>query len=556
MASKQEELVFVPLGGLGEIGMNSALYGFGGGRKQWLMVDLGVSFGGPDTPGIDLVMPDLRFAEAEKKAIQALIITHAHEDHYGALADLWPRLGCPVYMTPFAASLFDARRQQETSGPKVPVKIMRAGDVIELGPFSVEVINVAHSIPESCALAITTAAGTVIHTGDWKIDPTPPVGLPTDEKRFRELGDKGVLALICDSTNAVREGISPSEAEVSTEIGKIISESTGRRVAVTTFASNIARIRAVAEAAQAHGREVVVLGRAMDRAITVAKELGLLEGLRDFRGQETFGYLPRENVVALLTGSQGEPRAALAKIAFDEHKDIGLTPGDRVIFSSRTIPGNEKEVGRIVNALVKQGIEVITDRERLVHVSGHPRLGELKMMYDWVRPQIAVPAHGEALHLTLHAEFAKKMGVASGVRPFNGDVVRLWPGKPEVIDQVPAGRIHKDGMIVTEATDPAIAERKKLSFAGVVSVAIAIDSRGELLSTPEIEFAGLPLSDGDGGEMEDIVADAVDTTVNSLGKTKRRDPDLVESAVERAVRAAVSKVWDKKPMVHVLVVTV
>jgi ribonuclease J len=550
-----EELVFAALGGLGEIGMNCALYGFGSAKKKWLMVDLGVSFGGPDTPGIDLIMPDLRFIEAEKRNLVGLVITHAHEDHFGALADLWPRLGCPVYMTRFAADLLEARRLSEPGAPKIPVRIIEAGKPLDLAPFDIEVINVAHSIPESCALAITTKAGTVIHTGDWKIDETPPLGRPTDEKRLRELGDKGVLALICDSTNVVRDGVSPSEAEVGQELAKIIGESKGKRVAVTTFASNVARIRTVAEAAQANGREVVCVGRAMDRVVTVARELGMLEGLKDFRSQDAYGYLPRENVVALLTGSQGEPRAALAKVANDEHKEITLAKGDKVVFSSRTIPGNEKEVGRIINALVKQGIEVITDRDRLVHVSGHPRRGELKQMYEWTRPAIAVPAHGEALHLSVHEAFAKAQGVKTVVRAFNGEMVRLWPGQSSIAEHIPSGRLFKDGALILAANDGAVQERKKLSFAGIISVAIAIDSKGEIVSDPEIALCGLPQANEDGETFEDIIYDTIDETLAGLGK-KRRDAELVENAVERAVRAAVNEEWGKKPMVHVLVMTV
>jgi ribonuclease J len=550
-----EELVFAALGGLGEIGMNCALYGFGGRSKKWLMVDLGVSFGGPDTPGVDLILPDLRFIEAEKRNLVGIVITHAHEDHFGALSSLWPRLGCPVYMTKFAADLLEVRRLQEPGAPKIPVRIIAPGKPFELAPFSVEPINVAHSIPESLALAITTKAGTILHTGDWKLDETPPLGAPTDERRLRELGDAGVLAMIGDSTNAIREGESPSEAEVAKELAAIIAEAKGR-VAVTTFASNVSRLRSVAMAAQALGREVVVVGRAMDRVVGVSRELGLLDGLKPFRGQEAFGYLPPENVVAILTGSQGEPRAALAKVAFDEHKEIALSPRDKVVFSSRTIPGNEKEVGRIINALVKQGIEVITDRDRLVHVSGHPRRGELAKMYDWVRPMIAVPAHGEALHLEEHAKFARTRGVKHVVKGYNGDMIRLWPGEPAIIEQIPTGRLFKDGDVVIAANEPAVQERRKLSFAGIVSVAIAIDERGDAAGEAEVAIAGLPQHGKDGDAFEDIIGEAVDDVVASLSRQKRRDVDLLESAVERAVRAAVNEQWNKKPLVHVMVMTV
>ena len=384
------ELHFVALGGLGEIGMNCALYGVGAKRKKWLMVDIGVSFGGPDTPGIDLIMPDIRFAESVKRDLEAIIITHVHEDHYGALVDLWPRLGCPVYMTQFGADLLEARRLSEAGAPRIPVKIVKQGDRIRIGAFEVEFIAVAHSIPEACALAIRTEHGTVVHTGDWKIDATPIVGAPTDEKRLREIGEEGVLALICDSTNVLREGISPSESEVASHLSTLIANAPGR-VAVTTFASNVARIRSVALAAKECGREVVLVGRAMDRVSLIARELGMFHGLPPFRSQEAYGYLPPDKVVVLLTGSQGEPRAALARVAADQHPEVTLSPGDRVIFSSRTIPGNEREVGRIMNDLARQGVELITDRDELVHVSGHPRKAELAQMYDWLKPQVAIP---------------------------------------------------------------------------------------------------------------------------------------------------------------------
>jgi ribonuclease J len=550
-----EELVFCALGGLGEIGMNAALYGFGGPRKKWILVDCGVSFGGSDDPGVDLIMPDMRFIEAEKKNLLAIIVTHAHEDHFGALADLWPKLGAPVYMTRFAADLLEAKRLGEPGAPKIPVRIMQAGQRIPLGPFEIEPIDVAHSIPESLALAIRSPAGTVVHSGDWKIDPTPPVGKPTDEARLRAIGDEGVLALICDSTNVTRDGVSPSEKDVGEELARIIAESDGRRVAVTTFASNVARIRSVAEAAEANGRDVVIVGRAMDRVATVARELGMLEGLKPFRGQDAYGYLPRENVVALLTGSQGEPRAALAKIAFDEHKEIALAKGDRVVFSSRTIPGNEKEVGRIVNALYRQGIEVITDRDRLVHVSGHPRRGELAMFYDWVRPRIAVPAHGEALHLSLHEAFAKARGVPSVVKAYNGEMVRLWPGDPEISDHVPHGRLYKDGVLLTAPNDPAVAERRRLAFAGLVSIAVTIDQRGEIVGEAQVRMSGVPQISEEGETMLSIVEETVDDLLISLSRQKRRDSDLVESALERAVRSALQQEWDKKPTIHAMVTT-
>jgi ribonuclease J len=554
--TKDSELTFAALGGLGEIGMNMALYGFGkGAKRQWIMVDCGVAFAGPDLPGVDLIFPDIAFIESEKKNLLGIIITHAHEDHFGALADLWPRLGCPVYMTPFAADLLVARRFSDDNSPRIPVRGMSQTSRFTLGPFAIECIPVAHSIPEAVALAIRTPLGTIVHTGDWKIDETPVLGLPTDRDRLIEIGDEGVLALVCDSTNVVREGISPSEKDVLASLKTLIKAAKGR-VAVTTFASNVGRIRAVAEAALEAGREVVLVGRAMDRVSEVAGELNMLEGLPPFRPADRFRTLARDKCVLLLTGSQGEPRAALARVAEGTHPDVTLSPGDLVIFSSRTIPGNEREVGRIVNHLAKEGIEIISDRDALVHVSGHPRRGELRQMYEWVRPRIAIPVHGEAMHLSLHAAFARQMGVEQVLRPFNGDLVTLAPGDAAISDEVPHGRLVKDGRLVLDAEAASIIERRKLSFAGIVSIALALDDRGMLVSDPEIALFGVPDQDGEGESMLDIIRDLIDESYRALPKSKRRDVESVRIAVERGVRAGINDAWGKKPVMKVLVLEV
>jgi ribonuclease J len=557
MASPQDEFVFVPLGGLGEIGMNAALYGFGPpDRRQWIMVDCGMGFGGEEhLPGIDLVYPDLRFIEDERENLLGIFITHAHEDHIGALVEMWPRLRAPVYATRFAIGLLETRRLSEPGAPKLELNEIAPRQPVRLGAFEVEYIPVAHSIPESNALAIRTRFGLALHTGDWKLDDTPYLGSLTSEADFRALGDEGVLALICDSTNVVRDGKSPSEADVSRGLAELIKDAP-HRVAITTFASNVARIRSVAEAARECGREVVVVGRAMDRVIDVASECGYLDGLPEFRPPDTFGYLPRDKVVAILTGSQGEPRAALARIAQDEHPEIALSAGDRVIFSSRAIPGNEKAIGSIINNLIEQGIEVVTDRNHLVHVSGHPRRDELAQMYRWTRPRIAIPAHGEALHLDEHARFARAQGVQEVVRAKNGSMVRLAPGKAEIVDDVPAGRLYKDGNVITGAADRAVPERRKLAFAGLISVAIAIDGRGEIAGDPVIDVMGLPSTTRQGDPMTEIVSDAVADVLDGLPKAKRRDPEAVENAVVRAVRGSVNEVWGKKPACHVLVIEV
>ncbi len=550
------ELVFAPLGGLGEIGMNCALYGFGpANARQWLMVDLGVAFAGEDLPGVNLIMPDLSFVEKAKKNLVGIVITHAHEDHIGALAELWPDLGAPVYMTRFAAGLAEARRLGEPGAPKIPLKIVAPGEKVAIGPFAVEFIAVAHSIPESSALAIRTPAGLVVHTADWKIDPSPIIGPPTDEARLKALGDEGVLALVCDSTNVLREGESPSERDVAKTLAWLIGEAKGR-VVVTTFASNVARLRSAAEAGFAAGRQVCILGRAIERVVAVARECGMLDGVPPFLGMDAFDRLPRDKILALATGSHGEPRAALARLAEDEHPTAELSAGDTVIFSSRTIPGNEKAVGKIINAFVTAGVKVITDRTALVHVSGHPRRAEMAKMYAWVRPRIAVPAHGEPLHLSEHAAFAIAQGVPQVLRAFDGDLIRLAPGDVSALGRVASGRRLKDGAILLPADQGSVGQRRRLAFAGVVSIALALTPKGEMAGDPDVMIAGLPERTREGAAIDALIDDAIFEAFEGLPPGKRRDPDVVSSAVERVVRNAVNAVWSKKPQVHVLVVEV
>ena len=552
--TRPDELTFAPLGGVGEIGMNLYIYGLGKGQQRiWLAVDLGVSFGDEEhLPGIDLIMPDIRFLEKEKKNLVGLVLTHAHEDHFGAIIDLWPKLKCPIYATKFSAALFAAKLASERNPPKIPVTIVESGSRIDIGPFNVEFIPVAHSIPESHALALHTPLGVVLHTGDWKIDPTPLVGSPTDERRLRELGEQGVLALIGDSTNAVREGRSPSETEVGVNITQLVKEAKGR-VAVTTFASNVARIRAVANAAREAGREVVTVGRAMDRVVQVARETGHLKGVQNFRSVDYYGHFPPDKVLALCTGSQGEPRAALSRISNDDHPQVTLNRGDTVIFSSRTIPGNEKAVGGIINGLVNQGIEVITDRTNMVHVSGHPRRDELRDLISWVKPQLLIPVHGEALHLNEHAKLARACGVPKVLVIRNGDLVRLGPGDPAVIEQLPSGRLYKDGVILEDSKSRAVVERKKLGFAGVAFVAITMTEQGDLADDPQVELLGIPEKNKAGAPIDDIVFDIVVTTVENLPKARRRDADATAESVRRAVRAAINEHWGKKTIASVLV---
>jgi ribonuclease J len=556
MPRESEELVFAPLGGVGEIGMNLALYGLGNEEsRQWIAVDFGVSFAGDDLPGIDLIFPDIRYLVEERRNVLGIVLTHAHEDHFGALIDLWPRLKLPIYATPFTAALLEAKRQGEPGASEIPVNVVPLDGRLALGPFDIELVTVAHSVPESNGLIIRTPHGTVLHTGDWKIDPTPTLGAPTDEAKLRRLGNEGCLALIGDSTNAVREGRSPSEADVARSLSELIRTAPGR-VAVTTFASHVARIRAVARAAAGCNREIVVVGRAMERVVQVARETGLLDGIAEFHPIDAYGRFLPEKVCALCTGSQGEPRSALSRIAQEEHPEVTFARGDRVIFSSRAIPGNEKAVTRVINGLVAQGVEVITDRTHLVHVSGHPRRGELEDMIGWVRPNVLVPVHGEPLHMAEHAALARRCGVGKVLLCRNGDVVRLAPGEPGIVDEIPSGRVYKDGGLLVDAQQRTVADRRRLGFGGIVSVALAVTHRGDLVGEPLIEITGIPETDMDGNALARLACDALLDAFESMPRPRRRDPEAVAESARRAVRAALGAAWRKKPTCHVHVLTV
>ncbi|WP_336279306.1 ribonuclease J [Bartonella sp. CB175] len=548
VVANENEFVFLPMGGVGEIGMNLAAYGFGSSSfREWLLVDMGVSFAGSELPGANLILPDIRFLENERHNIRGLILTHAHEDHYGAVLDLWPKLQVPVYCTPFTAGLLESKKQSDFRSYKVPLNIFRAGDSFEIGSFAVEAIAVNHSIPESVSLAITTSLGTVIHTGDWKIDHTPSLGNLTDEKRFRALGNKGILALLCDSTNACRDKKSPSEQQVQESLSEIISKAEGR-VAIATFSSNVGRIRSIALAAQAAGRKVLVVGRSLKRSIMVAQELGYMDGLSSFITEEDYSYIPRKDIVLIVTGSQGEPRAALAKLSRNEMGNIALSAGDAVIYSSRSIPGNEKSIIEIQNRFIDLGIKNITNEDALTHVSGHPYRSELLQMYDWVKPKILVPVHGEAIHLTAQAALARQAGIKIVVDVRNGSMLRLAPDPVEVVDQVPVGRVYKDGCLIGNEDELGIRERRKLSYAGYVAVSFQINSKHDLLGDIGLTTFGLPESNGKGESLKDILLNVVENTIYNIPRIKRKNNELIREAIRRAVRAAAYEVWQKKPI--------
>jgi ribonuclease J len=549
----KEQLQFVPLGGVGEIGMNLALYGFGPeGKREWIMVDCGVTFPDPGHPGADLVLPDITYAIGLGDALKGIVITHAHEDHYGALHVLWPMLRKPVWCTPFTAGLLESKIDRDTAGLKIPLNLYRAGDRFNVGPFEIEAIHVAHSIPEPVSLALTCPAGTVLHTGDWKIDPAPSLGRDTDEAAFRRLGDKGLLAIICDSTNSMRTGVSPTETAVSESLAEIISQAKGR-VAITTFSSNVGRIRSIAMAAKAAGRRSMLMGTSIRRVCEVADSLGYLDGLDEFVEEDEFESIDRSKIVLIITGSQGEDRAALAKLSRDEHPRVHLTAGDLVVFSSRTIPGNEKPILEIMNRLIDMGVDILTDDDALVHVSGHPRQGELQKMYEWTRPGISVPVHGEAAHLSAHARLAAEWGVPEVAPVRNGDMLRIWPGPAEIVGQVQHGRVFKDGVVVGSEEETGIAERRKISYVGLVAVSVVLDRNGEIADEIDLSLHGIPDENAEGVPFDDIAYEAANGAVRSIPRAKRRNADVVMGAVEKAVRAAMRNHWGKKPVVTVFV---
>ncbi len=547
------ELVMVALGGLGEVGMNAYLYGIGPPEeREWLLVDLGITFPEGDwEPGVDVILPDLAFIEAEKASLKGIVITHAHEDHIGAVLELWDRLRAPIYVTPFSAGMLKPKVGEIAPGLKLDIRVVPVEGRFNAGPFDVELVNMAHSIPEVSALAIRTKHGTVFHTADWKLDATPVIGAPTNEKRIAEIGAEGILAFVGDSTNAMRDGRSPSETEVAHSLRDIIKQAKDR-VVVTTFASNVGRVKAVADAARASGRRLVIAGRALHRAIQVGMETGYLPKDFQYLDQQQYSYLRRDEIVCLSTGSQGEPRAAMARLAQNEHPDLSLDKGDLVIFSSRTIPGNEKPVGRIQNSLAMMGCDVLTDNEALVHVTGHPRRDELRQMYAWTKPRIAIPMHGEARHLREHAKLARECGVKEVLILTNGEIVRLAPGPARIIDDAPVGRLYRDGRLLVNAEDTPVRERRKLAAVGIVVVALTMTRRGDLLGEAQVALDGVPTQNDEGEPMIDLALDAVDGCLVSIPPARRKDGAMVSEAVRRSVRSAISQAWGKKPIVKVL----
>ena len=547
-----DELVFLPLGGSGEIGMNFNLYGYGPpDRRRWIVADLGVTFGGQDTPGVDVILPDPAFIEEHADDILGIVLTHAHEDHIGAVAWLWPRLRAPLYATPFTAFLLREKLRERNLEDEVELNIVPLGGRIVLGPFDVEMVTLTHSIPEPNGLVIRTPLGVVLHTGDWKIDPAPLLGEVTDAATLRTLGDEGVLAMVCDSTNVFVDGRAGSEADVREELVKVIAAQTGR-VAVACFASNVARMETAIHAGRAAGRKICLVGRSMIRMAAAARHVGMDVDSQGFISEAQASHLPPDQVLLLCTGSQGEPRAALSRIADGSHPYIRLGAGDSVIFSSRVIPGNDIAIRNMQDRLAERGVRLITDHEHPgIHVSGHPCRDELADMYAWARPKVAVPTHGERRHLLEHAAFARDLQVPQTVAPRNGDMVRLAPGRAEVIDEVPAGRIHLDAGFMTPEDGEPLRERRHAASSGVLHVALVLDGRGRIASGPQVRAIGLP---GDPERpLEDLLddlADAAEAAVRRLDGDQRELDGEVEAAMSRALKKAAQRIWGRRPVVQ------
>jgi len=548
-----DELVFLPLGGSGEIGMNLNVYGYGPEtNREWLVVDVGVTFGDLSTPGVDVIVPDPEFLQGE--TIRGIVLTHAHEDHIGALGWLWPRIKAPLYATPFTAYLIREKLREAGILKDVQIIEVPLGGTIDLGPFQVTMVTMAHSIAEPNGLAIRTPLGTVLHTGDWKIDDDPIIGGVTDAKAITSLGDEGVLAMVCDSTNVFVDGVAGSEGMVREKLADLIGSLKGR-IAVGCFASNVARMDSVIRAAGKAGRRVSLAGRSMHRITAAAKHVGMLKDIKPFLSDEEARVWPADQILYLCTGSQGEVRAALSRVAEGTHPYIKLSKGDHCIFSSRVIPGNELSVGRLQDKLADRGVRLYTEKDHPgIHVSGHPCRDELKQMYQWARPKIAVPTHGMRRHLAEHANLAKDMGVPETVTPRNGDMVRLAPGPAVIIDEVPNGRLYVDGgRLVTEQGE-ALHERRHASTNGVLVVSFAMDKRGQIVSDIDVRAIGLP---GDAesplGDSLDDLAERVEQAVGKLKGAALEDEMVIEQAVSRALKKASQQIWDRRPIVETVI---
>ncbi|MBT5574533.1 ribonuclease J [Alphaproteobacteria bacterium] len=551
MNISHDELVFVPLGGSGEIGMNVNLYHY---QSDWLMIDLGISFSDETTPGVDIILPDIRFAEAHKENLKALILTHAHEDHFGAIPYLWDRLRVPIYGTAFTLALLRRKLAEAKLSETIPLYEIHYNKEYNFGAFDVEFIALSHSIPDPAAIVIKTDQGQILHTGDWKLDDTPMLGNKTDTNRLKQIGDEGVIALIGDSTNAMVEGRTPSESVARQGLTEVMAKAK-KAVAVTCFASNVARIDSIVAAAKANSRHVCVVGRALHRAISAARDTGYLTNLPDFVSEEDAGLMPRENLVIICTGSQGEVRAALAKIANNMHENIHLQSGDMVIYSSRQIPGNENAIAKVQNQLLRRKIEIITDEEAPVHVSGHPARDELSDLYHIIRPQIAIPVHGTARHLEAHAKLAKACQVPQTLIPENGNIISFQKNKANVIDTVEVSQFtHESGNVIDLQSD-MLRSRRQMLWNGSVSVSILLDSMDILIQAPTISQEGVCLEEEESDYLGSISL-LVDNQLEKANTKILSDDNAIKKMVIGRVKSATKSRFRIRPKVHMHVIRI
>ena len=542
-----DELIFLPLGGSGEIGMNVNLYGC---RGKWLMVDLGLTFGDPGLPGVDLVLPDLSFIEERRKDLLGVVLTHGHEDHIGAIPYLVEDLGdVPLFATPFTASLIRAKLQEEGIADRVDLRVVDLGGTVDLGPFSCRYIPLAHSIPEGNALLIDTPFGRIFHTGDWKLDDEPVLGIPSTAQELTAIGDQGVLAVVGDSTNVFNAETAGSESAVRADLDQIIAEAKGR-VVVTTFASNAARLATLGQVAIDTGRQLSIAGRSLERITKTARGVGYLTDFPDVISFDAVMDLPRHEAMIIATGGQGEPMAALARIASGNHP-IKLSAGDLVIFSSKQIPGNEMAIGRIQNQLAEAGIEMVTDRQAMIHVSGHPGRPDLAAMFGWLRPRIVVPVHGEMRHMVEHARFALAEGVPQSIVPKNGSAIRLAPGNPEIISHEAAGRLVLDGDVILPSDGATMVSRRRISVHGYMAVTIVLDREGALAADPAVLMQGVPVEEDREAFLDDVRGKLRDAADKEAGVPEARLREALRLAARRTATA-----WTgKKPIVEVALVT-
>jgi ribonuclease J len=545
-------LFFLPLGGSGEIGMNLNLYQCNG---KWIMIDCGISFADEQAPGMDLIVPDASWIAERRDDLLGIIVTHAHEDHVGAVARLWPDFQCPVYTTAFTAEILGNKLREQGIEDLVEVNIVAPGGQLTLGDFSMDFVDLTHSIPEMQALMISTPYGRVMHTGDWKLDPRPVVGPASDMARMAEVTQNDVLAMVCDSTNVFKEGLSGSEGDVQDSLNKLLGTITSGAVAVTTFASNVARVATIARVAEKHDRHVVLVGRSLHRMTEAAKKAGYLADLPQFVNEQDAGYMPKDKILYLCTGSQGEPRGAMARIARDEHNHVTLAKGDTVIFSSKVIPGNEKTLFALHNQLTVNGVNVITEADEFVHVSGHPARDELRQMYNAVKPKIAVPVHGEARHLAEHCELAKELGVDQAIRIKNGDLLKLAPGKAEIIAKVPSGRFAVDAGGLTALDSDFLTARRRMVFNGAANALIIVNEKGQITEDPQFRLKGVVET----GNYPTIFSDLKSFVVKKhyeLTKREQCDDDAVEKQAQQAIRRFFRKLAGRRPLTDVYVVRI